>query len=105
MPLPKRLLRVSTTLSDTPHGVGMAGLCLSCETRTHLRRFTASGPEVPGLTLGTTLVGGINCPHVALGIAGEIDRGIVISAMATAADCTGSGLVPAGIVSLLTHMA
>ena len=83
----------------------MSGECLSWETRTHLRRFTASSPEVPGPTLGSTLIDGTNCAHVALGIAGEIDRGIVVPVMAAAAIRTGPGLVPAGIVSLPTRMA
>ena len=93
------------TCFGTPHGVGMSGLCLSCETRTHLRRFTASGPEVPGLMLGSTLIEGTNCAHVTLGIAGEIDRGIVVPVMAAAATRTAPGLAPPGIVSLSTHMA
>ena len=88
-PLPKRMSLVTSNLSGAPHGVGECREILSWEIRTRLRRFTASCPPVADLTLGSTLFGGTNCAHVALGITGEVDRGIVVSVVSAAAGRAG----------------
>ena len=103
--LPKRLLIVSTTSSGTPHGVGTCGISP-----------LLGGPDTPSLfhsqllataspTLGSTPVGGTNCARVALGMAGEIYRGILVSVMSAAAARTRPPLFPSRFVPHTAHVA
>ena len=69
-----------------------------------LRRFTASSRPNVGPTLGSTLVGGANCAHVALGITGEVDCGIVVSVMPVTTGHACPCRAPSGLVSCPASM-